>query len=94
MRFVYTTHFKFRVKQRKISLRLARKIYDNASARFFDKLRNHHILIAKMSVRGKSRKLMLTYDKTNDRIEFITVHIIKEEEIENKISSRRWIYEN
>lgn len=94
MRFAYTPHFKFRAKQRKISLILARKIYNQASSILFDKLRNHHIAIAKLKVRGKRRKLMLAYDKINDTIEFITVHIIREKEIKNKIISGRWKYEN
>ena len=94
MTFTYTTHFKFRAKQRKISLKLAREIYSQASTKLFDNLRNHHIAIAKLKVRGKRRKLMLAYDKINDMIEFITVHIIREKEIKNKIISGRWKYEN
>ena len=94
MRFTYTAHFKFRAKQRKISLILARKIYNQASSILFDKLRNYHIAIAELEVRGKRRKLMLAYDRINDMIEFITVHIIREKEIKNKIISGRWRYEN
>jgi len=59
MKFVYKSHFKFRAKQRGISLKLATEIYENASEKFYDVLREHHIVICRMKFRSRIRNLVL-----------------------------------
>jgi len=93
MKFVYTSHFKFRAKQRRVPFKLAREIFANSKENYLDNLRGHHIKIAKMKFNKKVKTIMLSYDIMNKTIEFITIHPIRDKEVENKISSGRWKYE-
>ena len=89
MKFIYTSHFKFRAKQRKIALKLARKIFENADEYYFDNLRKHKIAIARLKFNRKVKTIMLSYDIIDETVEFITIHPIRDKEIENKVISGR-----
>lgn len=93
VKFIFKPHFKFRAKQRGITLQLAQTIYNKAREKYYDNLREHHIAIAVIEFKGKTRRMMVVYDKINQTIEFITTHVIKEKEIENKVELGRWKYE-
>lgn len=93
MKFAYTSHFKFRAKERKIPLKLAKEVFDNADEWYFDDLRGHRIAIARVEFKGRARRIMLAYDIIGETIEFITIHAIREAEVKNKVNSGRWKHE-
>lgn len=93
MKFIYTPHFKFRAKQRKVSIKLADKIYGTAGAYYIDSLRKHSIVVASFKIGKKIRTFSLVYDIMENTIEFITIHEISKKEIENKLKTGRWQYE-
>lgn len=93
MKFVYRSHFEFRAQQRGISPRLAREIYEKGTEKFYDTLRNHHVVVLKKKFKSRMRNLLLAYDRIGDTVEFVTTHIIKDKEIDNKVKSGRWKHE-
>lgn len=88
--FSFRPHFKFRAKQRGIDFDLAVRFYQKSEKRYWDNLRKHHVAIGTIKVDGRRRYLMLAYDKIGNEIEFITIHFIREREIQNKLNSGRW----
>ena len=93
MQFDFRPHFKFRAKQRGINSNLAIKIFNKSTKRYKDVLRKHDIVLGTTNVKDKRKHLIVAYDKIDNRIEFITIHFIRKKEIENKINSGRWRYE-
>ena len=93
MKFVYKSHFKFRARQRGISLQLIKEIYKKSSARYIDQLTDHHIVVCRITFQNRIRNLMVAYDRIGDTIEFVTTHVIREKEIKNKVNSGRWKHE-
>lgn len=93
MKFIFTDHFKSRLKLRNISGATIQNIYKKAQEFYWDNLRNHHIAVGQARYKGKLRKMLVAYDKIGNTVEFITSHPITDEEISQRITSGRWIYE-
>lgn len=53
-------------------------------------LRGHYVVLGSVRIKDRRRSLIVAYDKIGDRIEFITIHFIRDKEIANKINSGRW----
>lgn len=90
MTFEYRPHFKYRAKQRGIAPNLAKKIFKKSPKSYWDVLRGHNIVLGSIKIKDRRRNLIVAYDKIGDRIEFITIHFIRDKEITNKINSGRW----
>lgn len=93
MKIVFTDHLKNRLKQRGIPLAIVRQVFDEAKEYYFDNLRNHHIVIANVLYKEKVRKTLVAYDTIVNVIEAITIHPITNEQIDRRLSSGRWKYE-
>lgn len=93
MTLVYTNHLKTRLKERGINLSLVKEVFEKAGEWYWDRLRKHHIAIAYVSYKGKRRKVLAAYDKIGENIEVITLHPITEEQIGQRVASRRWKHE-
>ena len=93
MQIIYTKHLKSRAKQRKIPIKLVKEVLENAEEFYFDNLRSHSIVIAKINYKGKLRKMLVSYDKIRLQFEVITIHPISEKDINQKVESKRWINE-
>lgn len=50
-------------------------------------------MVSKVTYKGKLRKMLAAYDKIGDATEIITTHPISDKEINQRINSGRWIYE-
>lgn len=90
MQYDFRPHFKYRAKQRGINSNIAVKFFKKSSKRYFDTLRKHSIVIGTITDNGNRKHLVVAYDKIDTRIEFITIHFVREKEIKNKINSGRW----
>ncbi len=93
MKLVFTDHLKTRLKQRKISSRLVRDVFKQDAEKYWDKLRDHHIIVGNISYKGATGKVLIAYDKIDETLEIITIHTITEVQIKQRLSSGRWIYE-
>lgn len=93
MKFIYTEHFNFQIRERRITKELAKRIYLEAAERYFDTFTNHRVAILKVRFHEKARKVMVAYDIIGKDIHFITAYPLKEQEIMKKLAKNRWIYE-
>ena len=91
MKIVYKPHLKIRLKQRKIPFNFPKQIIDSPGKIYFDTLANRNIAVKKILFQEKQRNIVVAYDIIEDTIEIVTIHIISEKEIENKVNLGRWI---
>lgn len=91
---IFTNHLKTRLKQRKIPPRLITEVFNKSEENYFDNLRQRHIVISKVLLKGKARKYLLAYDKINAGVEAVTIHPVSNVQIKQKLESGRWTYEN
>lgn len=93
MKLILTGHLKSRLKLRDIPKRTIEDIFKKPEKFYWDNLRQHHIVVSKITYKGKLRKMLAAYDTIGDEFEVITTHPITEAEIEQRLASGRWIYE-
>lgn len=93
MKFVLTNHLQSRLELRDVPEKTVQNIFKKAKEFYWDNLRNHHIAIGQTQYKGKTRKMLLVYDKIGDTVEFITIHPITDQEISQRLISGRWSYE-
>jgi len=93
MKIIYAQHLISRLKLRKISKNLAKKVYKNKELELYDVIKHHYIVLSRQELFGKIRLLVVVYDKSEDRIELITLYPTNEQEVNNRIKAGRWIYE-
>lgn len=90
MKIVYTAHLEYRLKARGISCDLPKNVFRLATEHYYDSLTEHYIAIRQVEFAGKTREMALTYDKSDDVIEVITIHPIKFYQKISRIKSGRW----
>lgn len=93
MKLVFTDHLKFRLKERGVSAKVVKKIFDNSEEFYWDNLRSHHIVINTIMYKRRRRKMLAAYDTIGDGMEIVTVHPISEKDIRQRVISKRWSYE-
>ncbi|MBI3283187.1 hypothetical protein HYZ70_03890 [Candidatus Curtissbacteria bacterium] len=91
MKFSFSDHFLVQAKKRRISKNLAKKIYQEAEAKYFDTYTGHMVAVAKKKNAGKVKNLMLAYDIIGEEITAVTTYPVKDQEIENRVKRGRWI---
>lgn len=97
------------VKERRISKKLAKSIYLQATKRYFDTSTSYHVAVGKGKNLGKMRNIMVAYDAIirgesenyvseanliEDEIWFVTAYPLRDQEIENRVKSGRWVLKN
>lgn len=82
MKFFFSEHFLIQAKaRRKISKKLAKTIYLQATEKFSDTYSGHNVAIAKVNHAGETRKI---------EIWIITAYPLKDSEIKNRVVRGRW----
>ena len=94
MRFSFSEHFLIQAKKRRVSKKLARGIYLEAQAKYFDNYTGHLVTVAKKKHAGTVKNLMLAYDIIGEEITAITTYPVKDQEIENRVKRGRWVRKN
>lgn len=104
MKLNLTDHLESRLKLRGISEKIVEKIFKKQEEFYWDNLRKHHIVVSKVTYKGKLRKMLAAYDKRSlpfsnekrrieDEIEVITTHPVTDEIIKKRLISGRWTHE-
>lgn len=93
MKLILTDHLKERLISRDISETIVDEIFEKSEEFYWDSLRNRHVMVSKVTYKGKLRKMLAAYDKIGDRTEVVTTHPITDGEIKNRLISGRWSYE-
>lgn len=90
MKIDYRPHLRIRLKQRKVPFSFPKQIIDSPEQEYFDALARRNIAIKKLFFEGKLRNIVVAYDIIKNKIEIVTIHIISEKEIKNKVQIGRW----
>ena len=93
MRLIFTDHLKTRLKQRKISAKFVREVFKQNPEKYWDTLRKHNVIVGDIFYEGSTRKVLVAYDTIGNTVEVITIHKVTEEQIKQRLNSRRWIHE-
>jgi len=86
----YTEHLNLRLKIRKIPMEYPKDIYEGPEQKFFDNLEGTFIAIKKLNYNKKIRNMMVAYEEENGDVKIITIHPVTDEQIINRIMSKRW----
>lgn len=90
MKLILTDHLIGRLKLRNIPIKSVENIFKKTKEYYWDNLRRHHIIVSKITYKGKLRKMLAAYDTIGDEIEVVTTHPITNTEIKNRLISGRW----
>ena len=93
MKLILTDHLKERLISRGISEKIVENIFKKPEEFYWDNLRSRHVVISKVTYKGKLRKMLAAYDTIEERTEVVTTHPITDEEIKRRLISGRWSYE-
>jgi hypothetical protein len=91
MKVTLSSHLQIRLEQRKIPQSYPEIIVKNPDKKYFDLGTNHQIAVKQLEYNGKLRPMAVSYDIIDSEIQIITIHPINKQEIENKLTRRRWI---
>lgn len=93
MSIILSDHLKLRIKIRRISRLLPKKIIEQYEDLYFDKETSHWTAVKKEKYAGKIRPMVAVFDRINSDVKIITVYPSDEREISARITRGRWLYE-
>ena len=91
MKIQYTEHLKLRLKLRGIPYGMPEEVYKWAEERYYDTSTSYYIAIKRLYYAGKMRNMAVTYTEHGTEIDIITIHPLKKDQKEKRISSGRWM---
>jgi len=83
----YTKHLLNRIKLRKISKKIIKKILKSPQYIFFDKLNRTKVALGE----DNNIYFMIAYIEDKNKLKVITIHPIKKSQIENRLTKKRWV---
>ncbi len=87
---IYSSHLEFRLKIRKISRSLPKRIYLASEERYFDAETDKYVAVMQAQYQGKLREMGVIYEEDGGAIILITVHPLKYLQKSHRIKSGRW----
>ena len=90
MKIEYSEHLKTRIHLRNIDWNLPRQILESATDHYFDHETGYMIAIKQVYLYNRLRNVMVAYTEQGDTLKAITIHPLKEGQIENRIRNGRW----
>ena len=87
-----TAHFSKRCKMRRISEQFVDNLVYHYDEIYFDKTTNNLIFLKKVKWINKERDMILVALIKEEDLYLITIHPLKENQKENRIENRRWIF--
>ncbi|MBW1698667.1 MAG: hypothetical protein JRK26_17925 [Deltaproteobacteria bacterium] len=90
MKVQYAKHLKNRLSLRNIEYDIPKKVFQNADERYFDNETGHLIAVSESELYGKTRELMVAYEKEDDTITLLTIHPLKRGQKNKRIKNKRW----
>jgi hypothetical protein len=91
MEIIYTSHLEFRLNERNISYEIPKRIFEESTEHYYDKITEHYVALHKVRFKNKIRDMALTYDCREDTVELITIHPINQNQKQSRINIGRWI---
>ncbi|MDK2854804.1 MAG: hypothetical protein PWQ41_353 [Bacillota bacterium] len=91
MNISFSAHFINRKRIRGIPDGLAETVFLEADERFRDVLTGMFIAVKHVPIAGKNRDVALTYTIKNNTVIFVTIHPLKQGQMENRVKHGRWV---
>ena len=91
MQVRYSRHLETRLALRNIPKSLPHSIYDEAEERFIDLETGYIIAVKEVHIYGRNRDIMIAYQQEDDEIVILTIHPLKDNQKENRITIGRWL---
>ncbi len=88
-KLVWTDYVKYRAKLRGFNLEMIEEILRYSDERYFDVVTRRSIVIGKHN----DRIVMIPYERSEDTITPVTIHVITRKQINLRLKSRRFVYE-
>lgn len=86
----HSQHIKLRLKLRGIDADMPEMIFREAQQHYEDIETGHLIAVKKHELYGKERDVMVAYRLEPGRVILLTIHPLKEGQVENRLDSKRW----
>lgn len=83
-------HLKLRLKQRRIPQTYPSKIVSQPGSTYFDNVTQHLIAVKELKYGNKLRPMVISYDIIDPEIQVITVYPSSNQQINNRVKSKRW----
>ena len=90
MKIRYSGHLLTRLRMRDIPEHIPRLVYGKATRRFFDTETGHAIAVSHIAFFGKERDVAVTYREDHGEVLLITIHPLKQNQIDNRLKTGRW----
>ena len=90
MKIRYSEHLLVRLRMRDISEHLPRLVYEKATRKFLDTGTGHAIAVSRIAFLGKKRDVAVTYREDHREVLLITIHPLKENQLDNRLKTGRW----
>lgn len=91
MHFADIPHFRKRLEERGLDENLAKRTYHEAREHYLDSFTGYKIAIAHIEWKGKIRWMALSYEQIGDEVIFVTIHLCRRNQIENRVKLGRWV---
>lgn len=88
-RIEYTAHLKTRLRLRHMASDLPRHVYLQSTERYYDVQEERMIAVAHVEHEGRIRPLSIAYDEFEDHVEIVTIHPIRQSQIDNRLQTGR-----
>lgn len=86
----YARHLEIRLKLRAIERDMPERIYREASRRYADTQTGHLIAVGRAVLYDKERDVMVAYREYAGHVKILTIHPLKEGQLENRLAAGRW----
>jgi hypothetical protein len=90
---IYSDHLRFKIRVRQIPEDLPERIYRESRQRYYNHHSVRHIAVMETHYQRRRILMMIAYDQLLDHVEIITIHPITKQQIQDRLTTGRWTYE-
>jgi len=90
MEIHYSQHLENRIHLRHIDYALPKRVFLQATQRYYDTETGYFIAICEIQIYGKQREIMVAYEIEESFATLVTIHPLKEGQREKRLQSGRW----
>ena len=90
MKIRYSEHLLVRLQMRDIPEYMPRLVYEKAAKRFLDTGTGHTIAVSRVAFLGKRRDVAVSYREDHGKVLLVTIHPLKQNQIDNRLKTGRW----
>jgi len=87
----YTEYFLDRLEFRHVPKTVAEEILHTAIERYFDVETGRFIAVKRVKYKGRYKRLMVAYERSENEITAVTVHPVTKRQVQSRVKRQRWI---